>query len=78
MMLLGDELVVLKPLPAPPATQTLIVCSVTGTLVPTGVPADTLLDSGRVYVLVRCRACGLDHVWAPEAALVVALSMPML
>lgn len=47
-----------------PELETFIVCPSRSVPVPTGVDLADLSDPGRIYMLVRCGACGGDHLWS--------------
>jgi hypothetical protein len=52
----------------------LINCPQTDDLVPTGVTADVLDNLPEVNVLNGCQACGGDHEWRRDEAIVTVIS----
>lgn len=52
-----------------PPLEAFIVCPDREMPVPTGVEIGDLAEPARVYMLVRCRGCGGDHLWAADDAL---------
>jgi hypothetical protein len=52
----------------------LITCPQTGDLVPTGVTADVLDELPSVNVLNGCPACGGDHEWRRDEAVITVIS----
>lgn len=52
--------------------QVLIACPTTGDLVPTGIDADDLDELITIHMLVRCLACGGDHIWRANEAVLAA------
>jgi hypothetical protein len=52
----------------------LISCPQTGDLVPTGVTADVLDNLPSVNVLNGCPACGGDHDWRRDEAVITVIS----
>ena len=52
----------------------MITCPQTGDLVPTGVTADVLDELPSVNVLNGCPACGGDHEWRRDEAVITVIS----
>jgi hypothetical protein len=49
----------------------MIACPDTNDLVATGVHADRLEDLEATNLLVDCSACGQDHEWTPQEAVII-------
>ncbi|HSK94121.1 MAG TPA: hypothetical protein VLA76_08710 [Candidatus Angelobacter sp.] len=47
-----------------PELETFIVCPARSAPVPTGVDVADLSEPARIYMLVRCAACGGEHLWS--------------
>jgi hypothetical protein len=64
--------VLTSPIPTSPTAEVFIRCRATSGTVPTGVRVADLDDLIRVYMLVGCEACGGDHLWEADEALLPA------